>query len=91
MINYKREHGDWEELQVEAGTSEHVLPNLWCGTRYQLYITAFNRIGTGLPCDIVHAYTKGTGKNVNFILLLSTIIMDGLWLTSFNQRFISCY
>lgn len=62
VINYKREHGDWEELQVEAGTSEHVLPNLWCGTRYQLYITAFNRIGTGLPCDIVHAYTKGTGK-----------------------------
>lgn len=61
VINYKREHGDWEELQVEAGTSEHVLPNLWCGTRYQLYITAFNRIGTGLPCDIVHAYTKGTG------------------------------
>ncbi|KAH9632597.1 hypothetical protein HF086_001840 [Spodoptera exigua] len=63
VINYKREHGDWEELQVEAGTSEHVLPNLWCGTRYQLYITAFNRIGTGLPCDIVHAYTKGTVSN----------------------------
>lgn len=62
VINYKRDHGDWEELQIAARTDSHMLRNLWCGTRYQLYITAFNRIGTGLPCDIVNEYTKGTGK-----------------------------
>jgi hypothetical protein len=61
VINYKRDHGDWEELQISARTDEHMLRNLWCGTRYLLYITAFNRIGTGLPCDIVTAHTKGTG------------------------------
>lgn len=61
VINYKRDHGDWEELQISARTDEHMLRNLWCGTRYLLYITAFNRIGTGLPCDIVPAHTKGTG------------------------------
>ncbi|XP_063226995.1 cell adhesion molecule Dscam2 [Bacillus rossius redtenbacheri] len=60
VINYKRDHGDWEELQIDAHTNSHMLHNLWCGTRYQLYITAFNKIGTGLPCDIVNAYTKGT-------------------------------
>ncbi|XP_050541670.1 cell adhesion molecule Dscam2 isoform X2 [Daktulosphaira vitifoliae] len=59
-INYKREHGDWEEIQVDSKTHFHVLQNLLCGTRYQLYITAYNKIGTGLPCDIVSAYTKGS-------------------------------
>jgi hypothetical protein len=61
VINYKRDHGDWEEMQIEAKANSHTLHNLWCGTRYQLYITAFNKIGTGLPCDIVNAYTKGSG------------------------------
>ncbi|XP_061500110.1 cell adhesion molecule Dscam2 isoform X1 [Anopheles gambiae] len=59
VINYKRENGDWEELQIDSKTNTHLLVNLWCGTRYQLYITAYNKIGTGLPCDIVHSHTKG--------------------------------
>jgi Fibronectin type III domain/Immunoglobulin I-set domain len=59
VANFKRENGDWEELQIDSKTNSHLLTNLWCGTRYQLYITAYNKIGTGLPCDIVHTYTKG--------------------------------
>lgn len=59
VINYKRDNGDWEELQIDSKTNSHLLGNLWCGTRYQLYITALNRIGTGLPCDIVNSFTKG--------------------------------
>jgi hypothetical protein len=65
VINYKRDHGDWEEMQIEAKANSHTLHNLWCGTRYQLFITAFNKIGTGLPCDIVNAYTKGTGGSIH--------------------------
>ena len=60
VINYKRENGDWEELQINSKTNSHLLMNLWCGTKYQLYITAYNKIGTGLPCDIVHFNTKGS-------------------------------
>jgi hypothetical protein len=48
-------------MQIEAKANSHTLHNLWCGTRYQLYITAFNKIGTGLPSDIINAYTKGSG------------------------------
>lgn len=59
VINYKKENGDWEELQVDSKTSTHLLINLRCGTKYQLYITAYNKIGTGLPCDIVNTQTKG--------------------------------
>lgn len=61
VINYKRDYGDWEELQIESNVESHVLRGLWCGTHYQLYVTAYNRIGTGLPSDIVSAHTKGTG------------------------------
>ncbi|XP_046662354.1 Down syndrome cell adhesion molecule-like protein Dscam2 isoform X5 [Homalodisca vitripennis] len=60
VINYKRDHGDWEEIHIESKAESHILTNLWCGTRYQLYITAYNKIGTGLPCDIVNTFTKGT-------------------------------
>lgn len=59
VINFKRENGDWEELQIDSKTNAHLLSNLWCGTKYQLYITAYNKIGTGLPCDIVNTHTKG--------------------------------
>lgn len=59
VINFKRENGDWEELQIDSKTNAHILSNLWCGTKYQLYMTAYNKIGTGLPCDIVSTHTKG--------------------------------
>lgn len=59
VINYKREMGDWEELRIDSKTNSHLLGNLWCGTKYHLYMTAYNKIGTGLPCDIVNSFTKG--------------------------------
>jgi hypothetical protein len=59
VINFKKDNGDWEELQVDSKANSHLLSNLWCGTKYQLYTTAFNKIGTGLPCDIVNTQTKG--------------------------------
>lgn len=33
VINYKRDRGDWEELQIPARIDEHMLRNLWCGSR----------------------------------------------------------
>ncbi|GFG29264.1 hypothetical protein Cfor_07941 [Coptotermes formosanus] len=87
VINYKRDHGDWEEMQIEAKANSHTLRNLWCGTRYQLYITAFNKIGTGLPCDIVNAYTKGSvpvkPKQSQMITVNSTVLT--IWLDSWGD------
>lgn len=39
VINYKKDNGDWEELQIDSKENSHLLANLWCGTKYQLYIT----------------------------------------------------
>lgn len=61
-INFKRKAGDWEELQLGANINSYLLQNLWCAAEYQLYITAYNKVGTGLPCDIVNASTKGSGN-----------------------------
>ncbi|XP_049817554.1 Down syndrome cell adhesion molecule-like protein Dscam2 [Aethina tumida] len=87
VINYKRDHGDWEELQIPARTDEHMLRNLWCGSRYLLYITAFNRIGTGLPCDIVTAHTKGTvplkPKQSQMLTMNATVVT--VWLDSWGD------
>jgi Down syndrome cell adhesion molecule len=63
VVNYKRDYGDWEELQIESNVESHLLRGLWCGTHYQLYVTAYNRIGTGLPSDIVSSTTKGSSNS----------------------------
>ncbi|XP_066154117.1 cell adhesion molecule Dscam1 isoform X2 [Euwallacea fornicatus] len=87
VINYKRDRGDWEELQIPARTDEHMLRNLWCGSRYLLYITAFNRIGTGLPCDIVTAHTKGTvpvQPKQSQMLTMNTTVAT-VWLDSWGD------
>ncbi|KAF7273797.1 hypothetical protein GWI33_013511, partial [Rhynchophorus ferrugineus] len=87
VINYKRDHGDWEELQIPARTDDHMLRNLWCGSRYLLYITAFNRIGTGLPSDIVTTHTKGTvpvqPKQSQMLTMNATVAT--IWLDSWGD------
>ncbi|KAL3285575.1 hypothetical protein HHI36_000105 [Cryptolaemus montrouzieri] len=87
VINYKRDPGDWEELQIAAHTDSHMLRDLSCGTKYLMYITAFNRIGTGLPCDIVTAHTKGTvpikPKQSQMLTMNATVVT--LWLDSWGD------
>ncbi|XP_055380718.1 cell adhesion molecule Dscam2 isoform X2 [Condylostylus longicornis] len=87
VINFKRDNGDWEELQIDSKTNTHLLSNLWCGTKYQLYITAYNKIGTGLPCDIVNTFTKGNApvqpKHSQMITNNSTSVT--CWLDSWGD------
>lgn len=42
-IHYKPEFGEWETVQVESHIQKYNLENLWCGSRYQIYVTAYNR------------------------------------------------
>ncbi|XP_024939102.1 Down syndrome cell adhesion molecule-like protein Dscam2 isoform X39 [Cephus cinctus] len=59
-IHYKLEFGDWETVQVSSTASKYTLENLWCGSRYQIYVTAYNGIGTGDPSEIMKTRTKGS-------------------------------
>ncbi|EFN70076.1 Down syndrome cell adhesion molecule, partial [Camponotus floridanus] len=60
ILHYKRESGEWEEFKVSHKVSSFVLSRLWCGNNYQMYLTAYNRIGMGRPSEIVKAITKGS-------------------------------
>lgn len=42
-VRYKPEFGDWETAQVAATAQKFTLENLWCGSRYQISVTAYNR------------------------------------------------
>lgn len=62
LINYKRTGGDWDEYEVGPRATTHALQGLVCGSAYQVFITAFNKIGSGLPSDIYTRSTKGSGE-----------------------------
>ena len=63
IINYKKNFGDWEEVQLATPRTSHTLKKLACGSKYSLYVTAYNNVGNGLPSEILTASTKG-GKPV---------------------------
>ncbi|KAJ8967482.1 hypothetical protein NQ314_002796 [Rhamnusium bicolor] len=58
-IHYKPEFGDWETVQVAPNVDKYAIEKLLCGTRYQLYVTAYNSIGTGDPSDNLNPKTRG--------------------------------
>lgn len=87
VINYKRDHGDWEEVQIGPRATSYLLGNLWCAARYQLFITAFNNIGSGLPCDIVNATTMGSvpiAPKMNQILSVNSTSVS-IWLDTWQD------
>uniref|UniRef100_T1J836 Down syndrome cell adhesion molecule-like protein Dscam2 n=1 Tax=Strigamia maritima TaxID=126957 RepID=T1J836_STRMM len=63
-IHFKREYGEWEEIFVGADHLTYTLFNLECGTRYQMYVTARNKIGVGDASQILTARTKGAAPTV---------------------------
>ncbi|KAK3862534.1 hypothetical protein Pcinc_031611 [Petrolisthes cinctipes] len=63
-IHYKPEFSNWESVQVPANTRSYTLEGLWCGSRYQIYASAYNKIGTGESSDILNTRTKGKKPEV---------------------------
>lgn len=58
-VHYKPEFGDWETIQIGPNVDKYTLEKLLCGTRYQVYVTAYNSIGTGDPSDNLNLRTRG--------------------------------
>ncbi|XP_018577220.1 Down syndrome cell adhesion molecule-like protein Dscam2 isoform X8 [Anoplophora glabripennis] len=63
-IHYKPEFGDWETVQVGPNVDKYTIEKLMCGTRYQLYVTAYNSIGTGDPSDNLNPKTRGEKPHI---------------------------
>ncbi|KFM72780.1 Down syndrome cell adhesion molecule-like protein Dscam2, partial [Stegodyphus mimosarum] len=58
-LHYKTDDGNWQQEQLSRDADHYTLRNLRCGTRYHLYMTASNSLGTGEPSEPVSARTKG--------------------------------
>nr|XP_045611137.1 Down syndrome cell adhesion molecule-like protein Dscam2 isoform X3 [Procambarus clarkii] len=63
-IFYKPEFSNWESIQVPSSTRTYSLEGLWCGSRYQIYASAYNKIGTGESSEILNTRTKGKKPEV---------------------------
>ncbi|XP_060864201.1 cell adhesion molecule Dscam2 isoform X17 [Metopolophium dirhodum] len=63
-IKYKPEFGDWQTAQVAAKAPKFTLENLWCGSRYQIAVTAYNLIGTGDESDLLNTKTTGSKPKI---------------------------
>uniref|UniRef100_A0A182K7K5 Down syndrome cell adhesion molecule n=1 Tax=Anopheles christyi TaxID=43041 RepID=A0A182K7K5_9DIPT len=59
-LHYKPEFGDWETIDVALEAPKYTIEKLYCGSRYQVYATAYNTIGAGEPSDILNTRTKGS-------------------------------
>nr|XP_027209811.1 Down syndrome cell adhesion molecule-like protein Dscam2 [Penaeus vannamei] len=58
-IYYKPEFSTLETVQVPASTRSYLLEGLWCGSRYQIYASAYNKKGTSESSEILNTRTKG--------------------------------
>ncbi|XP_045126268.1 Down syndrome cell adhesion molecule-like protein Dscam2 [Portunus trituberculatus] len=63
-IYYKPEFSNEESVQVPASTRTYTLESLQCGTRYQIYASAYNQIGTGESSEVLNTRTKGKKPEV---------------------------
>jgi hypothetical protein len=67
VLSYKRDHGNWQEVQLDADRTSYTLQSLHCGATYHAYLTAYNRVGNSRTSAIVTAITKGGGKLQGFV------------------------
>ncbi len=42
-LHYKPEFGDWETVEVAVDAQKYNIENLFCGSRYQVYATGYNK------------------------------------------------
>ncbi|XP_055958792.1 cell adhesion molecule DSCAM [Patella vulgata] len=60
ILNYKKEHGSWQEVRLGPQNRTYIAANLLCGTSYKFNIRAFNRLGESNISQLVTAKTNGS-------------------------------
>ncbi|XP_017071038.1 Down syndrome cell adhesion molecule-like protein Dscam2 isoform X2 [Drosophila eugracilis] len=56
---YRRANGNTDEMQLSRHASSHELKGLVCGSPYQIYLSAQNKVGTSPTSTILHVRTQG--------------------------------
>ena len=63
-VNYRSEHGEWQQSEADPLTDSIWVNGLACGTNYSVYVTAYNLVGASLPSSVLVSRTLGRGKPV---------------------------
>ncbi|XP_068892723.1 cell adhesion molecule Dscam2 isoform X6 [Tenebrio molitor] len=58
-LNYRKEHGNLDEVHLSRHATSYELKRLLCGTTYNLYLTAHNIIGSSPASQPLQARTQG--------------------------------
>ncbi|CAH1181312.1 unnamed protein product [Phyllotreta striolata] len=58
-LNYKKEHGDINSINLSRHATSYELKGLSCGTTYHLYLIAHNKIGSSPASHPLQARTQG--------------------------------
>lgn len=72
-LHYKHDDGIWLSKKLRSTTDHYTLENVKCGTKYHMYLTASNSLGTGEPSRSVTTRTKGAGKKTNSVTKIQVI------------------
>lgn len=59
VLAFRREFGEWSENHLDRHANSYQLDGLQCGTRYQLSLAAFNKIGSGPASRVEQIRTRG--------------------------------
>ena len=46
VVSYKKNYGEWREKSVPPSQHRYIIEDLQCGTKYQFFVTAHNKVGT---------------------------------------------
>ncbi|XP_055925896.1 cell adhesion molecule Dscam2-like isoform X3 [Argiope bruennichi] len=78
-LHYRHDDSMWQTKKLRSTTDRYTLENVKCGTRYQMYLTASNSLGTGEPSPSVTTRTKGAAPmpapQNSFVTLNSTFVV----------------
>ncbi|XP_069192476.1 cell adhesion molecule Dscam2 isoform X3 [Procambarus clarkii] len=59
-VSYKKDYGEWQEETVPPTQTSHELRGLSCGNHYDLYVTAYNKVGDGRHSENLRTKTAGS-------------------------------
>ena len=69
IINYRGDEREWTSEQIPL-TNTHQINEIKCGTKYSVYLNAFNEAGRSESSEMVMVKTQGTGLLNSKILLI---------------------
>ncbi|GAB6020996.1 Down syndrome cell adhesion molecule-like protein 1 [Chamberlinius hualienensis] len=60
ILHIKKDGSEWKDIPVTADARSYRVNSLDCGTRYEIYMSAFNKIGISASSAIVMLSTNGS-------------------------------